>query len=206
MNILLNRFPDTVSIEGVDTVINTDFRIGIQFEIMMLDHEVSEMDKIMKGLQLYYPHVPSNIQKAVDEILWFYHCGITLDDISSTKSSGSQGQMFSYEQDQYMIYTAFLTYYHIDLNAVESLHWWKFKQLFNELPDEAKIKKVMMYRMIHINSNMTKEQKQFYADMKSIYKLKDKRTEKQKAKNFASILAGGMFIPESDMKAIEIDK
>lgn len=98
-----------------------------------------------------------------------------------------------------MIYTAFLSYYQIDLNSIEYLHWWKFKQLFYELPDEAKIKKVMMYRMINLSSTMSKEQRQFYADMKSIYQLHNK-SEKEKARSFGSILAGGMYIPEEEHK------
>lgn len=196
MNILLNRFPNTIQIHEVDYVIHTDFRIGIKFEMMMLDPALSYMDKIIQALSLYYPVVPTDINEAIEQLLWFYRCDITSSIAENKKSSSSNEQMFSYEQDQYMIYTAFLLYYQIDLNTIEHLHWWKFKQLFNELPDESKIKKVMMYRSIHINSNMSKEQKQFYADMKSIYRLKDKRNDKQKANSFASVLATGMRIPD----------
>ncbi|MGX8834932.1 bacteriophage Gp15 family protein [Amedibacillus sp. YH-ame6] len=199
MNILLNRFPDKVSIQEVDYVIHTDFRIGIQFEMMMLQSSLSDMDKIVQSLALYYPIYPQDIMKAMEQVLWFYNCGESFKNNENKKSSGSNEQIFSYEQDQYMIYTAFLLYYQIDLNEIEYLHWWKFKQLFNELPDEAKIKKVMMYRSIHINSNMSKEQKQFYADMKSIYRLKNTQNEKNKANNFGAILANGMILP-NEMK------
>lgn len=198
MNILLNRFPDTVCIQEVSYDINTDFRIGIRFEMMMMDSTISYGEKILQALQLYYPVIPEDINAAVEQFLWFYCCGVDVNtsDNVNKKSSGSDDIMFSYEQDQSMIYTAFLLYYHIDLNAVKNLHWWKFKQLFNELPDDAKIKKVMMYRMIHLDASMSKEQRQFYADMKAIYRLKDDHSEQKKVKNFASILAGGMCIPQ----------
>lgn len=197
MNILLNKFPDTVRIHEVSYKINTGFQIGIRFEMMMCDSTISYENKLLQALQLYYPIIPEDINAAVEQLLWFYCCGVddTINQNKQQKSSGVEEPMFSYEQDQSMIYTAFLLYYHIDLNAAYDLHWWKFKQLFQELPDEAKIKKVMMYRSIHINSNMTKEQQQFYADMKAIYRLKDKDKDMKKAKNFASILAGGMCIP-----------
>lgn len=51
----------------------------------------------------------------------------------------------------------------------------------------------MMYRSIQITSNMTEELRQYYANMKSIYRLKDDRTETQIANSFASILASGMM-------------
>lgn len=177
--------------------INADFRIGIQFEMMMADPSIPYIEKITRALKLYYVSVPNDIKGAIDQILWFYSCDLS-SSVTKTnkKSSSSQEQMYSYEQDQYMIYTAFLIYYHIDLNAIEYLHWWKFKQLFNELPEEAKIKKVMMYRTIKLSSSMSSEQKQFYAEMKSAYKLKDNRTEKQKANSFASVLASGMHMPK----------
>lgn len=202
MNILLHKLPNTVSIDDKEYVIDTDFRIGIQFEILMANQSILDTDKIMQALQMFYPIIPENIVNAIDKILWFYNCGLPSNE-TNKKSSSSQAPVFSYEQDQYMIYTAFLPYYHIDLNSIEYLHWWKFKQLLNELPDEAKLKKVMMYRMIKINSNMSKEQKQFYAEMKSIYKLEDGRSEKQKANTFASILAGGMYIKD---EIPELDK
>lgn len=195
MNILLHKLPNVVSIDNIDYVIHTDFRIGIQFEILMANHKILDSDKIMQALKMFYLVIPRNIGSAIDQILWFYNCGLQTNE-TNNKSSSSQAPVFSYEQDQYMIYTAFLSYYHIDLNSIEYLHWWKFKQLLNELPNEAKLKKVMMYRMIKINSNMSKEQKQFYAEMKSIYKLADGRTEKQKANTFASILAGGMYLKD----------
>lgn len=101
--------------------------------------------------------------------------------------------MYDFEFDQFLIYTAFKQYYQIDL-ATTNLHWWAFRSMFLELPDECKMKKVMMYRSIKLSSNMTKEQRSFYAEMKVIYALPDGRTKEEKARSIGAVLAGGMHI------------
>lgn len=68
--------------------------------------------------------------------------------------------------------------------------------MFNELPDESKIKQVMKYRVIKISPDMPEAQRQFYANMKSIYKLHDDGKQVDKVNKFASILASGMYIPK----------
>lgn len=193
MNILLDKLPKQVEINQKKYEIRSDFKQGIQFEMLMSDPSVSYLDKMLKAILIYYPKVSEDISASVEKLIWFYNCGIDLVEKKNPKGRLTNKPVYSYEQDQYLIYSAFLQYYHIDLNDIDYLHWWKFKQLFHELPDDSKIKKVMMYRSIPITSNMTEEQRQFYANMKSIYRLKDDRSETQIANSFASILASGMM-------------
>lgn len=193
MNILLDKLPNKVEINQKEIDIRSDFRQGIQFEMLMADSSISYMDKMLKAILIYYPKVPEDISACVEKLIWFYNCGMKLKERKNVNGKLTNKPIFSYEQDQYLIYSAFLQYYQIDLNDIEYLHWWKFKELFQELPDESKIKQVMMYRSIPITSNMSEDQRQFYANMKSIYRLNDDRSEKQIANSFASILASGMM-------------
>ena len=61
------------------------------------------------------------------------------------------------------------------------------------------MKKVMLYRSVSINGNMTKEQRKYYAEMKRIYALPDDQTVISKANRFANVLANGMKLPESEV-------
>lgn len=76
MNILLDKLPNTVSIDGVDYLINTDFRIGIQFEMLLEKQEISDKEKIKQALLLYYPVLPENLVEAINQLLWFYSCNL----------------------------------------------------------------------------------------------------------------------------------
>lgn len=191
MNLLLDQLPDHLEIDGQQYRIKTNFRDWIKFENVMLNQKASDMDKVIMIDNIFIDK-PVSLNHVIEKLIGFYQC--YEQGKCKGKKSLSTKRIYDYEFDQFLIYTAFLQFYKIDLNQIKYMHWWTFRQLFLELPEESKIKKVMMYRSIHINSKMSKEQRRFYAEMKSIYALPDDRTEKQKAVSFGSILAGGMNI------------
>ena len=201
MNLLLDSLPDEVIIHDTPYQIHTDFRVGIQFELMM-DTEKSEYEKIKQAFSLYYDVFPDDLELGIQKVIWFYLGGDTNTN-SDSKGGMKDKKIYSYEYDQNLIYTAFLQHYHIDLNTIMDLHWWKFRQLFFELPKESSIKQAMMYRSMQLNSNMSSEQRSFYAQMKYLYRLPDDRTKEEKAQTFASILANGMKIIEQEVKENE---
>ena len=192
MNILLDQIPHSVHIGEKKVPICSDFRVGLQFELLMQSH-LPDKEKLIQALKLYYEAIPDQIEQAVEQMLWFFRCG---DKINENKQSGNNKVLYSYDQDQYLIYTAFLFYYQIDLCDIKFLHWWKFRKLFLGLPEESQMKKAMLYRSVSINGNMTKEQRRYYAEMKRIYALPDNQNAVKKANRYASILAKGMTKPE----------
>lgn len=81
--------------------------------------------------------------------------------------------VLSFTQDSLYIYGSFMAAYGIDLFAEQGrLHWWKFISLFEGLPDDCKIKQVMMIRAREVpkpdghNQEIIRqimEQKKYYA-------------------------------------------
>lgn len=175
MSILIDLLPVEVEIEGVMYEINSNFRTSLLFFSLMEDIEVDNIEKIQLALELYYPIVPNNINKAIEKIMWFYRCG---KDKKQSKSKStfnrSNTKILDYEEDADYIYSAFMSQYNIDLQDIEYLHWWKFQSLFNGLKDDNKICEIMKYRSIDLNKVKDKEQKKFYKDMKNLYKLDEK--------------------------------
>ena len=100
-------------------------------------------------------------------------------------------RIYSFEHDDDYIYSAFLTQYHIDLQDVEYLHWWKFKALLRTLSSELEFSKIMGYRSIDINSGMTKEQRDFYRRKKELYALPLPAGEEEKVDAIAEALMNG---------------
>ena len=185
MSILLDKMSTTVEIGGVEYEIITDFRTWIEFETLM-QSDLESRDKILEALQLVFPVLPDNINGAVDRLLWFYRCGKEPAEYKSKK----QDDIYSYEQDDGYIYSAFLEQYGIDIQAVEYMHWWKFKNLFTSLGTETQIVKIMGYRSIDISSKMSKEQREFYKEMKRVYALPKSQTEKEKMSDIDKVLMG----------------
>lgn len=201
MNILMDKPPEQVEVDGKLYKINSDFRTSIQFEILMQKKELTEkqkefanelclLDKEMDretaellakykdGLELYYPEIPNDINGAINAMLWFYECGKENIDKKKSKKSGSRKKIYDYNYDADYIYAAFFEQYHIDL-AEQELHWWKFSALFSALSEDCMISKIITYRVID-TKGMEKEQKAFYNRMKRLYQLPEDISEEER--------------------------
>lgn len=175
MNILIDKVPKSVYIEGKKYEINSDFRTSILFELLMQDSSIPEETKVYNALNLYYPICPENISEAVDKILWFYKCGKEEEGNNSKTSKSSKANKnkiaYSFEFDDEYIYAAFLTQYNIDLQDINYLHWWKFRALFKALKEDNEIVKIMGYRTMDLSKISDKEQRKHYESLQELYKL-----------------------------------
>ncbi len=156
--------------------------------MLMQDRSVSKNNKIAQAIRLYYPHIEqiSNIEKAVEDILWFYRCGKELANSSNNSKKNQNSQVYSYEFDDNYIYSAFLQQYNIDLQDIEYLHWWKFRSMFDGLSKDTKIIEIMGYRAIDLRTVKDKEERKRLKKLKQLYSLPDMRTREQKEADFAS--------------------
>ncbi len=187
MNILIDLLPKEVNIEGEDYKINSDFRTSILFELLMQDNSITEEGKIIQALELYYPILPTDLNKAIEGILWFYRC--EKDEVDNkNKGTGKSTNVYSYDYDDDYIYSAFLDQYGVDLQDVEYLHWWKFKAMFKSLKEDNEIVKIMGYRAMDVNKIKDKEQKAHYKKMQELYKIPINKDEKGKLDEINNIL------------------
>ena len=188
-NMLLDRLPQFTK-QGLK--IRTDFRESIKFELLMQDSKITEKEKIMLALKLYYYDISKikDIKLAINEILWFYRCGKEIQQQKESKKDEAKAakQIYSYEFDDEYIYSAFMEQYKIDLNSIKYLHWWKFKALFNSLNESTQFVKIMGYRAMNISKIKDKEMKLHYKKMQKIYALPDMRSEEEKEIDFAEAL------------------
>ena len=193
MNILVDLLPKKVDIDGKYYEINWDFRTSILFEMMMDDVELSDEEKLIKGIELYYPVIPENLEEAIEKIIWFYSCGKENNLKSSSKTGSNSEQIYNFNYDDEYIYSAFLDQYRIDLNDIEYLHWWKFKAMFKALKEDNEIIKIMGYRSIDLSKIEDKKQKEFYKKMKKIYEIPIaiSKDEKEKIDKINEILRNG---------------
>ena len=90
MSLLIDNAPKSVNIDGAEVEINSDFRTAILFEQMMFDEDFPEHLKIANALQLFYSVLPTNLNEAVDKLIWFYSCGKDRKESSSKQSENSR--------------------------------------------------------------------------------------------------------------------
>ncbi len=198
MNILIDTVPTSVDIDGVEYEINSNFRYGILFELLMQDSTIEEKDKIYMALDLYYPVIPTNIDEAIEKILWFYKCGKDEAKVKSTGKDRGATQIYSFEYDDDYIYSAFLDQYRVDLQDIKYLHWWKFKAMFKSLKEDNMIVKIMGYRSIDLSKIKDKEQKEYYKRLKEMYKIPSSvsKSEREKLSDIENALLNGGDLSE----------
>lgn len=198
MNILIDKLSTILKNRVGDIDFNTNFRIGMLFEMLMQDRNIPKEIKVIQAIKLYYPHPEqiTDIEKAYDDIIWFYTCGKS--DFNNNKKdeeekttkkkdkSAKDERIYDYEYDDGYIYSAFIQQYGMDLQEIEYLHWWKFKSMFNGLNKDTKIVEIMEYRAIDLGKIKDKDEKNRYKKLKKIYSLPDMRTEAQKEADFGS--------------------
>ena len=194
-NMLIDPLPKIVSIGDTPYAINSDFRITIAFEILMQDPDIEDAQKARKALGLYYPIIPDDLDAAVDQIMLLYQGGKIYRQEQARRSGAldpaDRQMIYSYEHDDDYIYAAFLSQYHIDLQKVPYMHWWKFRALFHSLQPDVKISEIMGYRSMEIDGKMTTEQRNYYQKMKDLYALPMPADEIEKADAIANALMNG---------------
>ena len=181
MNILLDKLPQ-ITPNGYK--INTDFRNGIRFELLMQDNTIEDRLKLTIALNIFYDEIPHDVEKALDDIIWFYRMNKNEKVKTKPKENKKSKQIYSFEFDDVYIYSAFLQQYKINLNSIDYLHWWEFKALIEGLNDDTQFVKIMGYRAIDLGKIKDKDEKNRYKELQKLYALPDMRTEEQKEADF----------------------
>ena len=189
INLLLDNIDEVVK-DRIKINFDTNFRIGIAFEIMMQNPKYSIQAKTYQALKLFYPEINKikDTKKAIDDIIWFYSCGKSEEKTSQKNRKGKNKQIYSYEFDNDLIYSAFKNQYNVDLEEIEYLHWWKFKAMFNGLKSDNRIVEIMGYRAMDLSKIKDKDMKKHYKQLQEEYKLPDMRSEEEKEEDFAEAL------------------
>lgn len=166
-----NGFPSTVVVGGKQIPINTDFHIGIEIETAVVkDNLTPEM-----VMNAYYGNVwPEPYDDALNMALWFFLCGKEIKDDGESETAKKLKQKkrsYDYEVDSEALYTSFLQAYDIDITK-EILHWWEFRALMIDLPDETPFKMHVYYRTVS-TSGMSKSQKKHIEKMRKQYEIEE---------------------------------
>lgn len=190
MNSLYEAFPTSVDVLGVDYPIITDFREWIKFIDMAEDDEMPLEIKLQYMMQYFTEEIPRDLQAAIQALRNFLLANELFDSIKQTSltqegadsskendaESTNHVRAYDYTIDQGYIIQAFLEIYHIDLLEIEYMHWWKFRLLFEHLPEEAAMKKLIYYRTVNLNSiSDANERKRIKKIRKQVAIMKKKR-------------------------------
>lgn len=165
-------------------LIDSDFRTGIQIHQILEDRNLSKSEKFLHASRLLFPGIAPDPEEQIETLNWY------MSDWNHDrhKKAKETAKVLDYDIDQWRIYSAFLTQYGINLNTVESLHFWEFMGLLTTL-DECAFTRVIDIRLKKKNKSTSKEESKVLDEVKAIYALeqpeKEETTEQRQKKEDA---------------------
>lgn len=176
MNILIDKFPDTVCVNGKDYGVETDFREWIRFTKLVEDEDVPWQIKCRLLLQWYTDGIPDDLEEAIEALGDFL--AMRQDGEESDEPMLPPKQVYSFDEDMVWIYSAFREAYGIDLQSVPYMHWWEFQTLFIGLPDNTEIKQRILYRNTDLRDIKDKDERKRVKKIQEAVALKKKKRRK----------------------------
>lgn len=185
MNLLTATLPDTITVDGREYAIHTDFRDWIRFCEMLLDDELKEEEKVYIALMLYKEEQPSDIQLALKGLTDFY---LMAEEVLNDTEEQTEERTEEYEvtpkpiydwtADSAYIIGAFQKTYGIDLTNIEYMHWWRFKALFTSII-EFDLEERIGYRALDTSKIKDKEERKRLDRIKKSLMLKTSVTDEE---------------------------
>ena len=115
-NILTDRLPDSVEVNGKTYPVHTSFRDWISFFFLHEDADLTDIEKVTLAMNWYRNAIPGNKAAAYQALQEFAACERLPK--SKRKTTGARSTpVFSYLHDSVYLYSDFLRYYQINLQT-----------------------------------------------------------------------------------------
>ena len=200
-NYLIDRYPETVEVDGKEYPVVTDFKTIVRIQEILKNELFTQIEKTAIVMKMFYrEEAPSDREKAYNEYENFIKCFQPEERDTEDTTNGEIPLDFSIDSQR--IFSAFYFQYGIDLNESD-MHWFKFIALLNGLCDGTpQLLRVIDYRTRKITNDMGKEEASFFRKMRDKYSIVDpqqkqeerrktaKEIEEQFLKNFAASTKG----------------
>lgn len=190
-NILCDRLPDSINIDGAVYPIETDFRRWI----LMLDlfDEFKDAADSPAGIitlarcaerivmkEKIPSDLPANgIVRLIEGIAVFASGGKAGDEEQETdRTQTPSAPVFDPAFDGELILSSFLVHYGIDLTKVR-MHWWKFLALLRALPSDSDFMKVVRLRSCDTTRIGDDEMRRRVRRAKAALRIRQKKPNKE---------------------------
>lgn len=162
-NVLLDPLP----YEWKGYPIDADFQTGIMISQCMTDDSLSKDEQFLTAMDLLFPEKKPPLDEVAEAITWF------LNEYNHDNKAVEQDKgkiIFDFDVDQWRIYAAFRSQYHIDLNR-ENMHWFAFMGMLSNL-SECALTHVMDIRQKEFAPKMSRKEKEALRKAKKRFEIK----------------------------------
>ena len=176
MNPLLEKFPESVNINGIECRISPGFHTVLYCNELIEgipEKEDIPEEILLKMLKAFYPKVHLFTEEHLNRMFWFFTCGREKEKRKfPRKAAGiNSNKPFDFKEDAELIYAGFIQQYGIDLQETD-MHWWKFKSLLDGLTNETKFMQVVGYRLMDISKIKDKNERKRLKELQDYYAIR----------------------------------
>lgn len=146
-------YPEFIEIDDRQYKINTDYRVALACFRAIEDNSINDIARTIAVVSLLFGkekengdiEVPefSDLRQVIIKIEKYLSCG-------NKESKNNTIRDMDFEYDRSYITASFMSDYHLDLEQVEHMHWWKFCELLNGLTENCILSKVREIRNIDL--------------------------------------------------------
>ena len=123
------ELPKSANIEGKEFKIRSDYRAILDIISAFNDPNLSDKEKIMAGLEIFYIDYEKleNLEEAVNLMMLF------ISGNQSEEPSGNKPKLMDWEQDISLIIPPVNKVLGQEIRELEYLHWWTFLGAYMEI-------------------------------------------------------------------------
>ena len=166
MNLLVDRPPEVVEVEGVEHKLNTDFRACLRVILAYEDNELTAAEKQMIMLDNLFPQIPPGVTAALTAASTF----LNGPNPPAKDDEDAGPRLYSFGHDANLIFSAFRQTHGIDLETAD-LHWWKFLALFMDLGQDTTFCQLVALRKRVKTGKASKEERTAAREMGEAFKV-----------------------------------
>lgn len=172
---MIYDLPTSFDIQGVTYEIRSDFRAVLDICTALNDPELSDQEKGVVVLTIFYPSFEdmpkAHMQEAIEKCFWFINCG----EESPTQKGP---KLMDWEQDFQYIVAPINRVVGREIRSMPYLHWWTFISAYYEIGGDCTFAQIVNIRDKKARGKkLDKTDREWYNRNRNMVDLKHTYTE-----------------------------
>lgn len=176
---MMYDLPTSLEICGTEYTIRSDYRAVLDICTALSDPDLSEQDKGLALLDIFYPdftNMPAeHYNEAVKQCFWFINCGEDAEERQEKKTP----KLMDWNQDFKYIVPPINRVTGQEIRAIPYMHWWSFISAYYEIGDCLFAQIIRIRDKKAKGKKLDKSDREFYQKNRHIVDLKTTYSEQE---------------------------
>ena len=176
---MIYDLPTSLSVCGAEYEIRSDFRAVLDIIIALNDVELTDNEKMLVALSIFYPEfdeMPSeHCREALRQCFWFINGGK-----EEPQEQERHIKLMDWEQDFQYLVAPVNRVLGSEIRAEKHLHWWTFLSAYMEIGECTFAQIVHIRNMKAHGRRLSKQDQEWYAQNRILVDMKTNYTPMEK--------------------------